>query len=203
MHIHLEVILAVGYVVFLLLLALGIELFAWSSHRGIQRAKTVGFQYHPHRSAWQCTEGNFLPLVAFDKENHVARYRATAHVCNKCCIKQGCTGSDEGRELAYPLGRWTATELGRFYHAFALTLLVLAGVFLAIELVRHPHPKETWILGACLFVDVGMVRRTLGKIREPRMQYFDESSSLPSASESALIGRTSRPAPIRGETAAR
>ena len=174
MIIHLEVTLAVGYVAFLLMLVLGIELFAWFSQRGVQRTKTVGFQYHPHLSAWQCSEGNFLWLEGFDKEKRRARYRAKAQICNNCSVKHTCTDSDEGRELLDPLAHWTATEIGHFHYGIALTLLVLAGFFLAVGIVRHPHASEWWILGSCFVLVLGMVRRTLAKIREARMRYFDQ-----------------------------
>jgi hypothetical protein len=174
MIIHLEVILAVGYVAFLLLLALGIELLAWSSQRGVQRTNTVGFQYHSHLSAWQCSEGNFLLLEGFDQEKRAARYRAKAQICNKCSVKHACTDSDEGRELLDPLGHWSATEIGRFHCGIALTLLILAGFFLAVGIVRHPHTGEWWVLGSCFVLVLGMVRRTLAKIREVRMRHSDQ-----------------------------
>lgn len=176
MVIHLEVILAVGYVAFLLLLVLGVELFAWLSQRGVQRTKTVGFQYHPHLSAWQCSEGNFLWLEGFDKEMRRARYRGKAQICNNCVIKHTCTDSDQGRELVDPLGHWSATEIGRFHYGIALTLLVLASFFLAVGIVRHPHPWERWILASCFVLVLGMVRRTLGKIRGTGMRYFDQGT---------------------------
>jgi hypothetical protein len=80
----------------------------------------------------------------------VARYRAHAHVCNGCCIKDRCTDSNEGREIVRTSFSWLETEVGRFHRGISIALLSLAQFILWIELLRFPVIMDRWVLGAVL-----------------------------------------------------
>lgn len=144
---HSEVVFAAGYAVFLVLAAIGLEWMARFSHRQSQRSKTVGFRYHHHVSAWECSEGNFLWLQEIDQDSRLARYKANAHVCNACGSKCQCTDSDDGRELVHSLNAWTHTEIGQFQRGISLTLIFLAVVILIAGLIRHHNQSELILLG--------------------------------------------------------
>jgi hypothetical protein len=142
-----EVVLAIGYMFFLVAASAGLALAARLAHAGVHYAKNVGFRYHRALNAWQCTEGNLLRLREMDHVRRIARYRGHAHVCNQCRIKHLCTDSDDGRELVYALD-WPRTEIGRLYLGLALMLLVLASLVAAVELARHHNRVESLALGA-------------------------------------------------------
>ena len=118
-----------GYVLLLLLVAVVLEWIARGSHERIHQAKTVGFRYHGHLNAWQCSEGTFLRHTGTDRHARVIRFRAEAKVCNGCRIKQHCTDSDEGRELVRTLDGWHRSEMARFQRALSASLIVLATLF--------------------------------------------------------------------------
>ena len=52
--IDIEVLLAGGYAVFLLLVALGLELLARHSHHRSKQMDVAGFRYHRQRDVWEC-----------------------------------------------------------------------------------------------------------------------------------------------------
>jgi hypothetical protein len=85
--VSLETLFAAGYALFLVIVAAGLGLLARFTHRRVDGAKTVGFRYHPHVDAWQCSEGYFLWRQQSERPHRVARYRAHAHICNKCGSK--------------------------------------------------------------------------------------------------------------------
>jgi hypothetical protein len=146
--VHAETELALGYALFLLLVALGIEVVARFSHHRLRHSKTAGFRFDSGMSAWQCPQGNFLWLYEVDQQSRLVRYRAEARHCNRCDIKHTCTDSDEGRELTHSFESWTESEMSRFHRGFCLMLLVLAGFVLAVTLVRHWHGTvEPTVLG--------------------------------------------------------
>ena len=60
MGIHFEVFLAAGYAVFLVVVALGLDLVARHSHRRSERYRTAGFIYHPTHDAWICPQDQLL-----------------------------------------------------------------------------------------------------------------------------------------------
>ncbi|HKO21944.1 MAG TPA: hypothetical protein VJX91_04760 [Candidatus Eisenbacteria bacterium] len=154
-----------GYALLLFLVAVLLEWIARGSHERIHRAKTVGFQYHGHLNAWQCSEGTFLRHAETDRHARIVRFRAEAKVCNGCRIKHHCTDSDEGRELIHPLDAWPRSEMARFQRALSLSLIVLAALFCAIEAVRQAGvPVRVFFLCG---VSVGFVlaRRELGRLK--------------------------------------
>ena len=76
--IHPEAVLALGYALFLLLSALGIEVVARFSHRRLRNSKTAGFRFDSEARAWQCPQGNFLWLYQVDQVIAFARSRLPA-----------------------------------------------------------------------------------------------------------------------------
>jgi hypothetical protein len=164
-HIHQELLLSTGYVFFLLLLSICLELAARFSHRRILRFKTIGFQYHKHINAWECTEGQYLWQHKIDHEKKLAHYRADRHKCNKCSVKHACTDSEEGREIIHSLESWPYTEIGHFQHVISFVLILIAGFILGVELFRHhTHGNSEIILVgvsavAIIIMGLRMLRR--------------------------------------------
>lgn len=157
--VHAEVLLAGGYVAFLMAIAIGLELLARHSYRRSQRQPTAGFMYRRHFDAWECPTGNLLLRREVDCQAQIVRYRAPAHTCNACSLKQDCTDSDQGREIVHSSESWLETEIGRFHRGISLALLVLAGFILIVEEFRYHDPKEMVLLGGALaLVGVAGVR---------------------------------------------
>ncbi len=144
--IHAEVLLAVGYVIFLLLVAGGMELLARHSHRRSEQSHVTGFKYNRQFDVWECPTGQRLRRTEFDRERRILRYRAPSHICNSCSVKGKCTDSDDGREIEHRLDSWLESEIRRFHRGISLALLLLAGLILAVEIVRYNRPKELLVL---------------------------------------------------------
>ena len=143
-----EVLLAGGYAVFLVAVAVGLDLTARMSHSRSHRYRTAGFSYHPHLDAWECPEGEHLPRVETDHDRRLARYRARAHVCNGCRAKDDCTDSFVGREITQPIDSWPHSDVGRFHRGISVMLVTLAGVVLSVEVMRHHAPADLLALAA-------------------------------------------------------
>lgn len=161
-----EVFFAAGYAVFLIGGAFTLELLSAHTHRRALRYRTAGFTYHDAHDVWVCPEGEHLWPHALDRERRLVRYRARAQVCNACPSKHRCTDSDEGREVVRPLDPWPHSEAGRFHRVMALTMVVLGGLILLVELVRHHEPRELALLAA-LVVGAGLAARWL--VRDLRL----------------------------------
>ena len=101
---------------------------------------------------WVCPEGEHLWPHEFDHERRLVRYRARAHVCNGCPVKERCTDSDRGREVVRPLDPWPHSEAGRFHRVIALMLVALAGLVLVAALARNHAPTEAAVLAGLLAV---------------------------------------------------
>jgi hypothetical protein len=142
--IHIEVILAAGYALLLVGVAAILEWLARHSHRRSEHYRNSGFTYKRKLDVWECPTGQHLKRVETDFERKIARYRAPAHKCNVCHCKTDCTDSDNGRELESRLDVWVQSELRRFHRGLSLTLLLLAAVILAVEILRHHEPRE-WV----------------------------------------------------------
>jgi hypothetical protein len=99
---------------------------------------------------WECPAGQHLKPIATDYERRLVRYRAPAHICNKCSIKHLCTASDEGREIEHHPDSWLQSELARFHRGISLALLILAELLLTVEMIRHSGASELLILGLLL-----------------------------------------------------
>jgi hypothetical protein len=142
-----EAVLAAGYATFLILVGLGLDRVARHSHHRSTRYRTAGFRFKPELDAWICPEGQHLPRVETDLDRRLARYRGKPRICNECPVKADCTDSDEGREIVRALDPWPHSEAGRFHRGISLALLALAGVIVAIALVRNHAPADLALLG--------------------------------------------------------
>ncbi len=151
-----DVLLAAGYSIFLLAVALGLERLARHSHRRALRFNTAGFTYHPVRDLWECPAGQQLLPSETDRERGLVRYRAPARACNACPLKPGCTDSDEGREVVRSLTPWLQSETGRFHRGLSLVLVLLAGLIVGTTMVRSQAGAELLVLGG-VFGAIGAV----------------------------------------------
>ena len=149
-NIDIEVLLAGGYSIFLILVAFSLEIVARYSHRRSERVRVAGFKYQPQHDIWECPTGEHLRPVASDFARRLVRYRAPAHACNACSLKQICTGSDTGREIEHNPNSWLESELSRFHRGISLSLLLLAELLLVIEMIRHQRTTELLLLGFLL-----------------------------------------------------
>jgi hypothetical protein len=157
--VHLEVWLASGYALFLGGVAAGLELLARHTHRRAERYHTVGFHYLGHLDVWECPTGQHLHRTKSYPEHRVAHYRAPAHTCNACGIKNRCTDSEHGREIVQTSHLWLETEIGRFHRGVSMALLLLAQFILVIEFIRYSSADDRWVLGSILApVAVGWTR---------------------------------------------
>ena len=153
-----EALMAAGYAGTLIAVALTIEWLSAHTHRRSLRYRTAGFEYRHHEDLWVCPEGEHLWPHERDHERRLVRYRAKAHVCNGCPLKEQCTDSDEGRELVRPMDPWPHSEAGRFHRVISLTLVVLAALIAAIALARNHAPEDAAVLGALVAASAFTVR---------------------------------------------
>jgi hypothetical protein len=160
-----EAILAGGYASALLLGALALEWLSAHTHRRSLRYRTAGFAYHADHDAWTCPEGEYLWPHELDHQRRLMRYRARAHVCNACPVKERCTDSDHGREVVRPLDPWPHSEVGRFHRMIAMLLMALAGLVLLVAIVRNHAPLELAMLGTLLGVTTVVGRFLLRDLR--------------------------------------
>jgi len=141
-----EVVLACGYAGMLVAGAFGLEWLSAHTHRRSLRYRTAGFSYDETHDHWECPEGEHLWPHEFDHERRLVRYRAKAHICNRCPRKSACTDSDRGREIVRPLDPWPHSEAGRFHRTISLVMVVLAALVLLVEGARHHQPAEAALL---------------------------------------------------------
>jgi len=148
--IDIEVLLTGLYAMFLLLVALALELVARHVHHRSKQMRIAGFRYHRHYDVWECPAGQQLKPVTAEYARRPVRYRAPAHLCNACSIKHLCTDSEEGREIEHNPDSWLESEIARFHRGISLALLFLAGLLLVVEMIRHGRPIELLILSGFL-----------------------------------------------------
>jgi hypothetical protein len=148
--IHIEVILACVYALFLVGVTMILEFLARHSHRRSEHYRNSGFVYKHKLDVWECPTGHHLSRTHTDLERRIAHYRAPAHKCNCCQIKKNCTDSNDGRLLESRVDSWLESELRRFHRGLSLALLLLAMTLLAAEMVRHSGLREWLVLGALL-----------------------------------------------------
>ena len=144
--IHFEVLLAAGYSVFLIATSVALEGMARRSHQRSQGYPTAGFFYHRELNIWKCPKGEHLLPAGFNSETRIARYRAPANTCNACMLKESCTDSDQGREIVQHMDSWMQSELRRFHAGISLSLLLLAGLIVLAEILRHNRVWEMAVL---------------------------------------------------------
>jgi hypothetical protein len=187
---HLEVLLATAYALTLVIIAAGLEWLAKHSHKRADRYHTGGFRFHRDRDSWECPMGIALIRAEIDQEWQIVRYRAPAHTCNSCQIKSRCTNSDQGREIAVPLDPWVHSAPLRLQRGISLVLLTLASFILAIELLRHGHGGETYLLGAVLLIVLlRLVKLITGALSQPFHRTENTVSESPKASRMQGVGR--------------
>jgi hypothetical protein len=149
-----EALLAAGYAAALLGGALVLEWLSAHTHRRSLRYRTAGFVYDELHDHWWCPEGQPLWPHEVDHERRLARYRAKAHICNACRLKDACTDSDRGREIVRPLDPWPHSEAGRFHRAIALLMVGLGALVVIVELARHHRSGELALLTGTLAVQL-------------------------------------------------
>lgn len=158
--VHVEVVLAASYAVFLIAAAFVLELLARHSHKRSERYRNSGFIYFQQLDFWECPAGQQLLRTETDYQRRIVHYRAPAGACNACSLKNNCTDSEEGRLLVSRLDSWLESELRKFHRGISLTLLLLATVMLLAETVRHAEPRELLIVGG-LLIPVGLAETKL------------------------------------------
>lgn len=158
--VHVEIVLAASYAVFLTTVALGLELLARHSHQRSKRYQNSGFIYFQDRDAWECPAGQQLIRQATHVERRIIHYRAPAEACNRCALKYNCTDSNEGRVLQSRLDSWVESELRRFHRGISITLLFLAAIILSAAAIRHSAHYELMVVASLLF-PISMVETKL------------------------------------------
>ena len=148
--VHLEVLWIAGYALFLVLVALGLELLARNSLRRSEHIQLAGFRYRREHDAWECPTGQRLDRSETDHQQRLVRYRAPSHACNACGIKVHCTDSEEGRLVERPLDSWLQSEIRRFHRGISLALLLLAALLLFLEIVHFNRARDQLVLAAFL-----------------------------------------------------
>jgi hypothetical protein len=156
---HTEVLLAICYSVFLMVIAVALELAARYSHRRSTQIQVAGFRYDPKLDLWTCPNDQKLLRAEADYQRNVVVYRAAAHACNTCAMKSCCTDSDRGRTIERALDSWLQSELRQFHRGMSLTLFALAGVILMIEFFRYRDRVDRTILGALEVITVATAVR--------------------------------------------
>ena len=148
--VHVEVVLAASYAIFLVGVAFILEFLARHSHKRSERYRSSGFVYFQKMDLWECPAGRQLLRAETDYQRRIVQYRAPADACNACSLKNNCTDSNEGRLLESHLNSWIESELRRFHRGISLALLLLATVILLAETVRHAEPRELFVVGSLL-----------------------------------------------------
>jgi len=162
-----EVLLAGGYALFLMIVAAVLQRLARHSHRRSQQYEVGGFKFHAEFDRWECPAGQHLHRSEADPSRHIVRYKAPAHACNACRIKTECTDSHSGREIEREMDSWLRSEIGRFHRGISLTLLALAALLLGVEVVRFPQPPAVFI-PAVLFLPIGIaILRLVSSLSDP------------------------------------
>lgn len=149
--VHLEVLLALTYALFLAGIALIFEFLARRSHKRVENYRTAGFIYFGELDYWECPAGHQLVQLSIDHQRKITHYRAPASACNSCSLKSNCTDSNEGRVLEKRLDTWIESELRRFHRGLSLALLVLAIALLLAETFRYTYPHDREALVGFLF----------------------------------------------------
>jgi hypothetical protein len=152
MTIHPEVFLAVGYAIFLLGVAIGLDLLARHSYARSERYRTAGFTYHHAHDAWICPEDQLLLRSETDHGRRLIRYRGRPQICNHCPAKTDCTDSDDGREVVLAMDPWPHSEAGRFHRGISLVIVLLAALVLSVEALRNHAALELAVLVTVLVV---------------------------------------------------
>jgi len=172
MHdISLEYVLVLGYSVFLLAVALLLEMVARYAHQRSLRTSTLGFTYSTDSDTWRCPENQHLFPVFSDPVKGSVTYRAPAAACNACRSKAACTDSASGREIEHKRAPSLQFGMRHFHRGFSLTLLALANLILGVEILRTSgfYPRSLLVVVLILFCAIGMY---LASALSPRVRHF-------------------------------
>jgi hypothetical protein len=157
-NLSLEYVLALGYAIFLLAVAVLLEMVARYAHQRSLRMSTVGFTYHPDGDTWRCPEDQHLFPVFSDPVKQSVTYRAPAAACNACRSKAACTDSSSGREIEHQSASRLQYGIQHFHRGLSLTLLVLANLILGVEILRSNgfYSRSLLVVLSILFCAIGM-----------------------------------------------
>jgi hypothetical protein len=154
-----ETIAAGGYAAFLVVLALALDTLGRHTHSRAGRFRTRGFSYRPELDLWECPEGEHLRPYGIDHGRRLARYRARPAICNGCPAKDGCTDSDDGREVVRAMDPWPHSEAGRFHRGISVALLAIASMIALAGLALTPAAPDLLVLGLILVATLGLCLR--------------------------------------------
>jgi hypothetical protein len=160
-----ESLLAAGYALFLVLVALGLDLLARHSHRRSELYRTAGFTFHADVDAWECPEGERLHRIETDVQGRLVRYRARAHVCNACPRKSDCTDSNAGREIVRTLDPWPHSEVGRFHRGISVAIVCFGILVLGAGAALNHGASDLAVLGAALLLSTAVGLHLLSDFR--------------------------------------
>lgn len=166
---HAEVLMAAGYAIFLVLVAVAMEWLAKHSHHRSEQMRVTGFKYRPEFDHWECPTGQLLRRHSVDHVNNVVRYRAPAHVCNCCHKKNDCTDSDEGRQIEHRVDSWVQSEIHHFHRGISLALLLLAALFLLPQMFWFNRSRELALAGTLLLAVGALGLHLLAGFRTDRV----------------------------------
>jgi hypothetical protein len=114
-----------------------------------------------------CPAGEKLVYHYTTEENGLALRRYWTNACQSCAIKAQCTDSDHGREIAVSIDPWLSSAMGQFHRGLSLVLVILAGLITGVELVRHHHGTERWILSAAVLMVALLAVQRVRDLRPP------------------------------------
>lgn len=134
--VELESWLIVAYVALVLATARLFEILARGHFERARRHAEQGFEYDADADHYRCPEGERLSLHLRDEPNRLAIYRAPAHRCNDCALKDACTPHDEGRHVYRSLALWAETDIGRFHRRLSLLMFVIGATLSVVGLGR-------------------------------------------------------------------
>ena len=140
--VHVEVVLALAYALFLAGVAAVLDAVARGSQERAEGYRNSGFVHFREGDYWQCPMGHRLLPLTLRPHNGTTFYKAPASACKSCSLKHNCTDSDDGRVLTSRPGNWIHSELRRFHHAISFALLLLAVVLLTAEVFRYSAPRD-------------------------------------------------------------
>ena len=158
--VHVEVVLAASYAIFLVGVAFVLEFLARHSHKRSEHYRNSGFVYFQKMDLWECPAGRQLLRIETDYQHRlstIVRLQTHAtHAPSRITAPIPTTDAS----LESHLDSWVESELRRFHRGISLALLLLATVILVAETVRHAEPRELFLVG-CLLVPVGLAETKL------------------------------------------
>ena len=169
---HAELLMAAGYALFLVLVALMLEWLAKHSHRRSEQMRVTGFKFHEHLDHWECPTGQLLRRHSTDHQRNIVRYRAPGHMCNCCHKKPDCTDSDEGREIEHRADSWVQSQVRHYHRGISLAILLLAALILLAQLLWFKRPGDLVLIGSLLLAVGALGARLLAGFRTSQTARF-------------------------------